>query len=108
MQNVGSDEAQSTDSTAIQQRLLQLESRMNAKIDALDQELEKLSSLRANPGSTGAGSADPSAPPSLKPAWLEAHEKTSAALAKSHGTDREVLELDVATGRKGSAAESNH
>ena len=94
MQKVGSDEA---DSTAVQQRLLQLESRMNAKIEALDQELEKLSSLRANPGSTGAGPADTS----VKPAWLEAHERASVSLAKS-------LELDVATDRKGSAAEFNH
>ena len=119
MQEVVSDEAQVTDSTAavsesaIQQRLLQIESRMNAKIHALL--IEELSSLRANPGSTGAGSADPSDPPSLvqvsqppppppprtrnhKPAWQQAHEKTSAASAELQ-TDRETdIELDVTRG----------
>jgi len=102
MKEVVSDEAQVTDSTAavsesaIQQRLLQIESRMNAKIHALL--IEELSSLRANPGSTGAGSADPSGPPSLNPAWQQAHEKTSAASAELQ-TDRETdIELDVTRG----------
>ena len=95
MQPVGSDGAQVADpdlTAAVsdyttQQRLSQLESLVTAHN-------EELSRLRANPGSTGAGSADPSVPPSLKPAWQQAHETCSAASAKLR-TDREKdLELD--------------
>ena len=89
MQPVGSGGAQVADpdlTAAVseyttQQRLSQLES----TVTALNQEL---SSLRANPGSRGAGSADLSAPPSLKPDWQRAHDKA----------DQERLELDVAAG----------
>ena len=92
MQPVGSGGAQVADpdlTAAVseyttQQRLSQLES----TVTALNQELSR---LRANPGSRGAGSADLSAPPSLKPDWQRAHDKTSAA-------DQEMLELDVAAG----------
>jgi hypothetical protein len=64
-----------------QQRLSQLESLVTAHN-------EELSRLRANPGSRGAGSADLSASPSLKPDWQRARNKA----------DQERLELDVAAG----------
>ncbi len=92
LQPVGSGGAQVADPNltaavsdyVIQQRLSQLES----TVTALNQELF---SLRANPSSRGAGSADLSVRPSLKPDWQRAHEQTSAA-------DQEMLEMDVAAG----------
>ena len=89
MEPIGSDGAQVADpdlAAAVsdyttQQRLSQLES----TVTALNQELSR---LRANPGLRGAGSADLSAPPSLKPDWQRAHDKA----------DQEMLELDVAAG----------
>ena len=91
MEPVGSDGAQVADPDlaavsavsdyTTQQRLSQLESLVTAHN-------QELSRLRANSGSRGAGSADLSAPPSLKPDWQRAHDKA----------DQERLELDVAAG----------